>query len=177
MNIQYIYIISDLSKTATSSNSTRHKKEEGNSERRCGGACRQATLLNWFAKNWQDMATISYSAVCRSSSCFEQQVAILFLSTVRLSCSFVCSVCLGLLQENLRFKFAKSGKIRRIWNTLMKVWMTGYLGFLLEATGLFIDEAKLFSCFGQQIAIFRVKVLSRCKRTRYSRDLDRKILR
>ena len=30
--------ISDLSKTATSSNSTRHKKEEGNSERRCGGA-------------------------------------------------------------------------------------------------------------------------------------------
>ena len=30
--------ISDLSKTATSSNSTRHKKEEGNSERHCGGA-------------------------------------------------------------------------------------------------------------------------------------------
>ena len=38
--------ISDLSKTATSSNSTRHKKEEGNSERRCGGAWVDITLFH-----------------------------------------------------------------------------------------------------------------------------------
>ena len=42
----------------------------------------------------------------------------------------------------------------------MQVWMTGYSGFLLEAIGLFVDEPELFSCFGQQIAIFRVEALS-----------------
>ena len=26
----------------------------------------------------------------------------------------------------------------------MQVWITGYRGFLLEATGLFADEAELF---------------------------------
>ena len=33
-------------------------------------------------------------------------------------------------------KFARSGKIRRISNTLMQVWMTGYHGFLLEAIAM-----------------------------------------
>ena len=94
-----------------------------------------------MAKSRDPGLAINYSAVCRSSSYFEQQVAIFFLSTVRLSFSFVCSVCLSLLQKNLRFKFARSG------NTLMQVWMTSYRGFLLEAIGLFVDEAELFSCF------------------------------
>ena len=66
---------------------------------------------------------------------------------LRLSYSFVCSVCLGLLQENLCFKFARSGKIRRIWNTLMQVWMTGYREFLLEAIGMFVGDAELFFLF------------------------------
>ena len=39
----------------------------------------------------------------------------------------------------------------------MQVWMTR---FLLETIGLFVDEDELFSCFGQQIAIFRVEALS-----------------
>ena len=54
---------------------------------------------------------------------------------------------LGLLQENLCFKFAGSGKIRRIWNTLMHVWITGYCGFLLEVIGLSVDEAELYFLF------------------------------
>ena len=40
----------------------------------------------------------------------KNKLPIFFLSTVRLSCSFVCSVCLGLLQENLCFKFTRSEK-------------------------------------------------------------------
>ena len=38
-------------------------------------------------------------------------------------------------------------KFRRIWNTLMQVWMTGYRGFLLEAIGPSVDEAELFFLF------------------------------
>ena len=60
----------------------------------------------------------------------------------------VRSVYLGLLQANLCFKFAGSGKIRRIRNTLMQVWITGYGGVLLEAIGLFVDEAELYFLFG-----------------------------
>ena len=72
---------------------------------------------------------------------------------MRLSCSFAFSVCLGLLQENLCFKFARS-KISQdmIWNTLMQVWMTGYRGFLHEAVGLFVDETEqlfLFRAFSE----------------------------
>ena len=43
--------------------------------------------------------------------------------------------------------FASSGKIRRIWNTPMQVWMTGYRGILLEVIGLFVDGAELFLLF------------------------------
>ena len=42
-------------------------------------------------------------------------------------------------------KFARSGKIRRIWNTLMQ--LRRYPGFLLEGIGLFVDEAELFFLF------------------------------
>ena len=52
-----------------------------------------------------------------------------------------------LLQENLCFKLARRGKIRKIWDTLMQVWMTGYRGFLLEAIGLFVDGPELFFLF------------------------------
>ena len=60
----------------------------------------------------------------------------------------VRSLYLGLLQVDLCFKFAGSGKIRKIWNTLMQVWMTGYCGFLLEAIGLFVGEAEMYFLFG-----------------------------
>ena len=45
---------------------------------------------------------------------------------------------------NLCFEFAGSGKIGRIWKTLMQVWITGYRGFLREAIGLFVDDAELY---------------------------------
>ena len=122
------------------------------------------TGLLKIGRMWRDHVTqvwtITYSAVCRSSSCFGQQVAIFFLSTVRLSCFFSCLVCLGLLQENLCSKFARSGKIHRIWNTLMQVWMTGYRGFYLKLLGCLLTRLNYFSCFGQQVAIFCVEVLS-----------------
>ena len=74
------------------------------------------------------------------------------------SCHFACRWCVrvvlsytrfvsGLVQENLRFKFAISGKFRSLWNTLMQVWVTGYRRFLLEAIGLIVDEAELFFLF------------------------------
>ena len=69
----------------------------------------------------------------------------------------VRSVNLGLLQANLCFKFAESGKIRRIWNTLMQFWITVYRGFLLEAVWLFVDST---SCLEQQVAVVRVESLN-----------------
>ena len=51
----------------------------------------------------------SYSAVCRSSSCFEQQIA-----TFSVELIFRMLGLFGSPSKNLRFKFARSGKIRRI---------------------------------------------------------------
>ena len=81
--------------------------------------------------------TITYSVVCRTSSSFEQQIAIfssygqcawVVLPSVSPSVKKlydVCSVHLGLLQ----------------------VWITGYRGFLLEAIGLFVGKAELYFLF------------------------------
>ena len=56
----------------------------------------------------------------------------------------MCSVCLGLLQENLCFKFTRSGKILQD----MK-YPDASLDdrLLLKANGLFLDEAELFFLF------------------------------
>ena len=74
--------------------------------------------------------TISYSAVFRASSCFEQHVAIFS------SCRDVCS--------GLVFKFVGSEKISRIWKSLMQVWIniTGHHGFLREVIELFVDGSN-----------------------------------
>ena len=100
-----------------------------------------------FAKNWQiwrnhvtQVWTISYSAVCRSSSCFEQQVAI--FSCWR--CTWVALVNpKALIQGMFGVSFKRTyvlslqevGKFRRKRNALMHVWMTGYRGFYLKLMG------------------------------------------
>ena len=100
--------------------------------------------LNHVTQVWP----ISYSAVCKSSSCYEQQVAIFFLSRVRLSCSFVCSVCLDLLQENLVYVLILQ-QVEKFTNMeYPDASLDDRLcAFLLEAIGLFVDEAELFFLF------------------------------
>ena len=115
--------------------------------------------------------TISYSAVCRSSSCFEQQVAIFFCWR----CAWVALVnpkalipdpgyvsCL--VQENLCFKFARSGEILQVTEYPDASLNDRLSWVLLEADGLFVQTELFF----QQIAIFWDEA--------YSRDLGRKIL-
>ena len=58
----------------------------------------------------------------------------------------------------------------------MQVWIAGHHGVLREVIGLFVDgsnKAESYSCFGQQIAIFRVEATLR---TKCSCDLDRNVL-
>ena len=62
---------------------------------------------------WRNHVTqvwkISYSAVCRSSSCFKQQIAI-FPVDGKPELFFGMLGLFGFLQENLCFKFGRSGK-------------------------------------------------------------------
>ena len=83
--------------------------------------------------------TITYTAVCRPSSCFEQQVAI-FRPVVGVPKLFFQvsqrKDFRTYARSYLIFKFVGSEKISRIWKT----WITGNHGFLHEAVGLFVTR-------------------------------------